>query len=345
MIECVFTLDYEIYGNGRGSLRDLVHEPAERLRAIFRKQNCRFVVFVEVAELEAIEVAQADPYVEDVKKQVRSLFEEGFEVGLHIHPWWYNSSYQEGAWVLDYSEYNLCTLPQERIVCIIDRSIAYLQTILQKSDFSPISYRSGHLLFQPTSTVAKVLVQRGIRVDSSVYKGGLWRQQKQDYRKSVDNGYHWRFSDEVIVPDSQGALLEVPIYTQMVPVWKMLTGKRIGLQRKVVSASGGQSSVTLPRRILDRLRFFHPLKLDFCSMTINELTRMVDSVIQEDKNSPSIYRPVVAIGHTKDLVDFETVDRFLAYLERNGIAVSTFEQMYRNRACEPQEHQMEAEVR
>src|SRR4051812_4633060 len=36
MIECIFTIDYEIYGNGTGSLRDLVLEPAARLADLFR---------------------------------------------------------------------------------------------------------------------------------------------------------------------------------------------------------------------------------------------------------------------------------------------------------------------
>ena len=43
MVECVFTLDYEIYGNGTGALRELVYEPAERLRHMFGKWNARFV--------------------------------------------------------------------------------------------------------------------------------------------------------------------------------------------------------------------------------------------------------------------------------------------------------------
>lgn len=337
MIQCVFSLDYEIFGNGRGSLRDLVYDPAERLKGIFTKRDCRFVTFVEVAELEAIEAAKVDPYINNVKEQVRALFEEGFEVGLHIHPWWCNSSYEGGRWVLDYSEYNLCSLPEERVVYIIDRSIAYLQAMLQKCDFYPLSYRSGHLLFQPTLTVGRVLAQRGIRVDSSVYKGGLWRQQKQDYRKAAAfEGYHWRFSHDVGVPDIHGPLLEVPIYTQMVPIWKMLTRKRIWLQRKFHSGSEGRSSVGLPRRVLDRCRLFHPNKLDFCRMTIDEITAMMDPLIQEDRNNPSIYRPIVAIGHTKDLVDFQTVDRFLAYLERNRIGVTTFQEMYKTLVCDPQ---------
>ena len=55
MIECIFTIDYEIYGNGEGSLRELVYEPAEKLKDIFLKHNVRFVNFVEAAEFEMIE--------------------------------------------------------------------------------------------------------------------------------------------------------------------------------------------------------------------------------------------------------------------------------------------------
>ena len=33
MIECIFTLDYEIYGDGTGSLNELVYEPTDRSAA------------------------------------------------------------------------------------------------------------------------------------------------------------------------------------------------------------------------------------------------------------------------------------------------------------------------
>jgi hypothetical protein len=63
-------------------------------------------------------------------------------------------------------------------------------------------------------------------------------------------------------------------------------------------------------------------------MTLEELIRMMDLVIREDEKNPTSFRPIVAIGHTKDLVDFETVESFLAYIERKGIGVSTFEKVY-----------------
>jgi hypothetical protein len=63
-------------------------------------------------------------------------------------------------------------------------------------------------------------------------------------------------------------------------------------------------------------------------MTINELTRMMDTIIQEDQQNPTLFRPIVAIGHTKDLVDFQTVESFLPYLRKKGIKVTTFEGVY-----------------
>lgn len=326
MIECIFTLDYEIYGNGEGSLRELVYEPAERLLEIFQNRKVRFVAFVEIAELEMIEAKGTDPAINLVKNQIKASFLQGFEIGLHLHPQWYNGRYENGRWLLDYSEYNLCKLPRERIVEIVDRSIAYLRDVVGVPKFTPLSFRAGNWLFQPTLPTAKVLAARGIRIDSSVFKGGLQHQHKLDYRRTLKNGYYWKFSEQVDVPDTEGPLFEIPIYTQMVPFWEMLTSKRVGLQQKASSVN--QTGKEKLYRLLDFLRFYHPLKFDFCRMTIDELTHMVDKLIKEDQYDPMSFRPIVAIGHTKDLVDFETVESLLCYLGQKGIAVSTFGEVY-----------------
>jgi hypothetical protein len=190
----------------------------------------------------------------------------------------------------------------------------------------PLAFRAGNWLFKPTQPAAYVLADRGIKIDSSVFKGGLQHQHKLDYRRSLKNGYYWRFKDNVNSSDSNGILLELPIHTQMVPFWKMLTTKRISLQQKATSAA--QNGKQRLNRLIDFLRFRYPLKLDFCRMTITELTRMVDKVIQEDHQNPTSFRPIVAIGHTKDLIDFETVELFLDYLNEKGIRVSTSTDVY-----------------
>jgi hypothetical protein len=52
-------------------------------------------------------------------------------------------------------------------------------------------------------------------------------------------------------------------------------------------------------------------------------------VLKEEERTPECYSPLVAIGHTKDLVDLGTIESFLSYLAENGIAVSTLEDAYR----------------
>lgn len=323
MLECIFTIDYEIYGNGHGSLRELVFEPADRLRKIFDEIGAKFVVFVEVAELEKIDALQTDSAIQLVKNQIREFFEAGFEIALHLHPQWCNADYQCGKWELDYTEYNLCTLPMPRITEIVDRSITFLRTVLQNPYFIPTSFRAGNWLFQPTAKAARVLMENGIRIDSSVFKGGRQHLHNLDYRSARKNDYYWRFTEDVTTPNSSGALLEIPIYTKMVPFWRLLTAKRVGLQRKA-SPPEVSKQRRLPR-LLDFLRFSQPLKFDYCRMTLAELVNMTEWLIAEDQRQPELVKPIVLIGHTKDLLDFETIRSFLSYLRENCIPISTLE--------------------
>jgi hypothetical protein len=327
MIELVFTIDYEIFGNGEGSLGELVHEPASELKAIFDERGELFVVFVEAAEMEMIERHGTDKAVGLVQQQVRDLYESGYEIGLHLHPQWYNARYEGGKWRLDYSEYNLCIQSEERIAQIVDRSIAYLRRILGDAKFAPFSFRAGNWLIQPTRVLANVLAERGVKVDSSVFKGGRQYQHGLDFRPALKNGYCWPFSDDVNVPSPRGRLWEFPTYTKMVPLWEMISAKRVGLQSKGPAKSPSFRHKLY--RFLDFLHFFHPLKLDFCRMTAEELKRMLDSEIRKDSQEPSVFRPIVAIGHTKDLIDFETTRTALRYARQHGIKISTFGDVYR----------------
>lgn len=322
MISFVFTVDYEIYGNGQGTLQELVVEPAEMLRAIFRNHGARFVVFPDVAELEMIEAHAADPMIERVKAQLKGLREEGFELGLHLHPWWYNARRENGAWVLDRSEYNLCTQPVERIGEVIGRAVGYLRRLAGDPGFQPLSHRAGHLLFQPTQPMADVLAAHGLRLDSSVYKGGLWREHGLDYRRAPEKAYYWRFRADVAVPDRRGALIEVPVFTRQEAAWKLLTAKRVGLQR--TGASTAQTGRRVLGRLADFARFRYPLKFDLGQMTKEELSRMTDRLLRTGRKGPREFRPVVAIMHTKDPIDYESVDALLDRLGREGVTVSTF---------------------
>jgi hypothetical protein len=51
-------------------------------------------------------------------------------------------------------------------------------------------------------------------------------------------------------------------------------------------------------------------------------------IFKEDLQNPETYRPIVAIGHTKDLSDLQTIESFLSFLTAKRIKVSTLSEMY-----------------
>src|SRR5215831_18271211 len=136
MIDCVFTLDYEIYGNGKGSLRDLVLEPTQQLADVFQEFQVPFVVFAEAIEFARMEEAKSDPDTEQVRAQLRDLRATGHEIALHLHPWWANARYNNGEWELDWRERNICTLEPARVAAIVSKAIAYLREGLGDPNFT-----------------------------------------------------------------------------------------------------------------------------------------------------------------------------------------------------------------
>lgn len=324
MVECVFTLDYEIYGNGQGSLRDLVLEPTRRLARIFQQFDAPLVVFAEAVELSKINRSGSDPDIAEVRSQLRQLRASGHEIALHLHPWWANAKYQNGDWSLDWSERNICVLKPERVDTIVSDAIRYLRESLGDEHFTPLSFRNGLWVMQPTAVLASILARHGIRVDSSVFKGGRIHALGLDYRPALKNNALWRFSNDVNVPDPSGSLWEVPIYTQQVPFWRMLGRKRLKLQNKMLNSGSGNP---LPRRWRDFLRLRYPRKFDFCRMTFDEMRDAIAAAIRDQRGRTEEHHVVVAIGHSKDFVDSDAVWRFLSFLQEHSIKVTTFSQL------------------
>jgi hypothetical protein len=324
MIECIFTIDYEIMGNGTGSLADLVYNPAQVLADTFQRHRLPFVAFIEAAELEMIERTGADKAIDLVKRQVRAFYSRGMEIGLHLHPQWYQAEFKNSRWKLDYNEYNLCLLPIEKIDLYLSRAISYLRYVLNNPSFNPVSFRAGNWLAQPSKNLSRSLVKHNIKIDSSVFKGGLIKYFNIDYRPALNNGYFWKFRDDINKPEVSGPLLEIPIYTKMVPFWKLL--KRAGAKSYTTYHNLEETFISKFSRFSDFLRLKYPLKFDFCKLELKEMISIIEQLLKYDKQTPSIFKPVVLSGHTKDKFSPEQLDSFIIYLKNKNINITTLDQ-------------------
>jgi hypothetical protein len=62
-------------------------------------------------------------------------------------------------------------------------------------------------------------------------------------------------------------------------------------------------------------------------MSFIEMKKIIDSLFAEDILTPGTYKPIVLIGHTKELRDFNSIKQTLDYLKEKNAKVLTFREI------------------
>ncbi len=101
MLKAIFTLDYEIHGNGTGSPYTLMVEPTDRLLRQFDKYGAKLTVMADIGEIlkfkQFAEEKGSDDYsYEAIVRQLRDAIRGGHDVQLHIHSSYFNAHH--GTW-------------------------------------------------------------------------------------------------------------------------------------------------------------------------------------------------------------------------------------------------------
>jgi len=329
MIHFIFTLDYEIYGNGKGSLKELIIQPTDKILKIFSKYNDKLVIFAECAEFIKIKEYNTDPDIEKLNDQLYQAYLMQHEIGLHLHPQWINSIYTEQNWKLDFTKVNIAKLTESERDNLIYESIFYLKEVLMDKNYNPSSFRSGLWLMQPTSPIYESLKKYNIKIDSSLFREGYHHNNGLDFRSSLHNKkVFWPFISDINLYDESGLVIEIPIYSEMVWFFRLLTKNRIKSTGKRPSF---ESKKSIKAKLVDKMDFFrlkYPKKFDFTKLTFEELCQMTISINNKYGNIND-HIPIVLIGHSKNSFNPETIDKFLAYLNNfSNINICTFKDFF-----------------
>lgn len=184
MSHLILSVDYEVFGNGTGDVRQHVVEPTERMADLCRRAGVPLVVFFEVEEYLAFE-KYAKPLKADlgydpaklVRDQVTALSRQGHDFQLHLHPEWYGAVYDQipesgvqRAWLLHPEKETVDSLfdTQEETT----RYIAERKAVLEGLTGRRVQvYRAGAFSAQPGTKLLAALEANDIVIDSSVVKG------------------------------------------------------------------------------------------------------------------------------------------------------------------------------
>ncbi len=337
MINLVFTLDYEIYGNGLGSFEKLMLEPTDQLLKVMGRHGARLTIMAEVAEILALRrFEQFHELLSKIEAQLKNAVAQGHDVQLHIHPAWFNAVYSDGRWRLSFPDYALVGMSRERILGYLREGKQYLEGLLQPIDsgYECIAFRAGNWLIQPSEDVVSCLEELSFKFDSSVFKGGHDQigDYELDYRTANDNLVPWVVNKtDINVAADRSGLTEIPILCRDVFIASMITPRRIKLQYRLRRDSRAEplaeetSADMGSGKKLSSLKARLPKKFDFCRLTAREMKQFCRYAIGRAETNGTGVLPVVAIGHSTEYLDDGELEKFLVHVEQSrSIGWTTF---------------------
>ena len=338
MFKIIFTLDYEIHGNGDGCPNELLIKPTNQILKLFNKYGAKLTILADGAEILKFKeyknnVGVDKFYYDEIVKQLQLVVKQSHDVQLHIHSSYFKSSYSSGKWQQDWENYNLAELPYSRIFEIVKTCKELLESIIRqvKPDYKCNVFRAANWSMIPTENIAKALINNCIKIDTSVYKyGKSYGRVTYDYSSAYSNIIPWFLNnDDICKIDHNGELLEIPIYCENRYFWHFITyirlfrmiRSRFHKHNKIdtIKKGGeyGDSKKSKIHKVLNPLIKRIPWKLDFNQATGKQLIKAVKR-IEKKYNNSDIEIPIVLIGHSKSFIKYNevTLTPFLNYISK-----------------------------
>jgi hypothetical protein len=223
VLNLIFTLDYEIHGNGDGSPGDLMVEPTGRMLDLFDRYGAKLTIMADVAEILKFreyrdKFGRDDFNYEAIVAQLRNAIRRGHDVQLHLHCSYFNAQFKNGKWEQDWTEYNFAGLSEPRLNEVLQTGKAFLEEQLQPADpnYRCNAFRAANWAVSPSRNVVRALLNNDFEIDTSVFKYGRREGVVNfDYSDAPSELIPWRASEEDICQrDENSELLEVPIYCE-----------------------------------------------------------------------------------------------------------------------------------
>lgn len=317
--DLIFTLDYEMFGDGSGSAIREQCVPTAHLANILEINDARLTIFVEVGQLIYFRKHGIEEGYAPVEAQLLELAVRGHDIQLHIHPmWFFSSPPRDRRPNLDPDKYDLSLLDQADIERIVGESCTYLRQLIAPvvPGYGPTAFRAGAWSMKDHLKLFPILAANGIRIDSTIAPGGQFSSGYGafDYRTRPMHAC-W----------NEGPLLEIPILTASRPFSAVAYLNPYGLEaRRIVGSIYKEPLARIGsskfRRLVDFLTRTH-LMADFNTLDAKQLAGMVSRHVERHHQKISGAVPVVLIGHSKTSYFSDRIHTLFHLLYARGIEV------------------------
>ncbi|WP_421918793.1 hypothetical protein [Marinifilum sp.] len=351
MTTLCLTLDYELFGSGKGNVYKHIIEPTNHLLAICAKYEMKLTIFFEVVEYwkikETFENGETMGYdknpAEAMAKQIRIAHQLGHDVQLHIHPQWVDAQYKNGEWILNMKYWRLPEVPENATEDIsiglgelIRKGKEELESILHpvNPNYTCNVLRAGGYNIDPSEQLLKVLKENGFVADSSVYYGGKVDSglSQYDYTHVKKEIPYWFVNDSLLAAsNTKTDFLELPVFAKnitrirkydLVRVRSALKNKANSIE-KLKNSSAKKSKWESIKHLMAK----EAVTWDFCLFSKSKMNEFFESAIKISKASEVSFHPFVLVGHPKDFYFTHAIDYLSEKANSNRIKFCTISEV------------------
>ncbi|MBE8540570.1 hypothetical protein [Geoglobus acetivorans] len=304
MLNLIITIDYEIFGNGRGDVIRHMIIPMGRIASIAEAHNVPVTVMAEMCEY--IQFEKYDEALvndlgyspsERISTQILEMHERGHDVQLHIHPQFLDAEYSRGRFHLRNPKLSVFDMSYEDVRSMIEMCKDTLESLVPSGSYRCLALRLSNMGWvEPPYHVAKAMEDLGIVVHSlsdipaPAGNNGLWRlYDLQVYEVPIYS-----------IPAKLHSFLKPGFLLPLLYVW-VHDPPTSPTGRSSLKGSGGSGRV---------------MKFDISKLSWREMVGMLDHALNVYDTAENEV-PVVAIGHTKDFFNSSNFKKFLEIVTRD----------------------------
>lgn len=351
MKEIILTLDYELFGNGKGDVFRHIVEPTQHIMKIAKRNNAHLTFFFEVVEYwrmkEEWERGNKMGYEQNpiaaMEKQILEAVREGHDVQLHLHPQWVDAQWTEAGWVVDDTSHRLGHYSREGEYSMVELLRKGKETLEQlitpvKPYYHCTALRAGGYNAFPSDEIVKAMREVGMKMDSSLYPGGFAQGEiaDYDYRTLPNDKGIWSVDNRLEEPkQGKTGIYELPICSLGITRWrKYASWERV---RNILSntqqsqefyASKMSQTSHTKKSMTDKIKFLFEKECqtwDYCL-----LPEAVHNLFLAEMEKQTDRRYFTLVGHPKSYMGDQGYSFLLKTLNDNGYRFTTIQEILSN---------------